>query len=886
MGLELVMACQEHNNGARIPVSRLMPPCSFAGVSAFLYLLLILTCVFPTVAGASVDYPANLVAMRSLSTSQYSSMVGDPNLLDLVVSTRYSGLVGNASFGRLMANSDFQSFISTSNYPAVFDIPNFTTLVQGGDFSLYYDDPVVGRIVSNVTFTNLLANQDFINVMRNTDNLIVLSDPIMIDLINSPAIDKIVSRPPAHGLLRNASLSNFVAHANLGVLVNSSNLSSLAGNLNFTRLLENPAMEQFVTNINFSAVINNSGFSAMLNALSVGNVIDYVGIGGLLANPDLNNLLSNGSLNLFIGRMNALGIMSGENLAGLFANPNLSALVNMPNLGGLLTNININGVLGNLNLSGLLANINLSSILGNSRLTMMLRLPNIGTLLSNFNFTTLLQNPSFVNLLNNANFLSILSNANFTVALNNLGIAGLINLNFDLNRLFSDTGLLTAIMNPNATYNDITNLLGSYMDENNSSGGGGSAGNGGSYNDGECVCCAFPELMLRQMIKSVMEEDFLKKEIVNEDLKPANKTLADSIREKIILRVLMMGAFIDGQNEVQSLTTMQKLNAKAIRDYQPSEQVCRFGSVLKGLSQSSASAKASQQKYMDRIIGRQTMQEGLFPSFSLTGITKPNEAGRNADKLARYQSVMSRYCDPKESNGLLSALADERGDAMPPLCKALDAANMNADIDAGATLFGATSTPAALSGFGQSDEEQNLMDLGANLYASNLPLNLSASDVNRLKMNGDQGGKNGLMGFMNMRSIVAKHSVAASSFAAIAGMKTAGNGAAKQQLEAVAKELGITDQKDLDKLIGNNPSYYAQMDFLTKKLYQTPNFYANLYDTPANVMRQQTAIKAISLMQDRDIYESLQRSEMLLSVILEVRVAHMQDEYKSKRRDK
>ena len=98
-------------------------------------------------------------------------------------------------------------------------------------------------------------------------------------------------------------------------------------------------------------------------------------------------------------------------------------------------------------------------------------------------------------------------------------------------------------------------------------------------------------------------------------------------------------------------------------------------------------------------------------------------------------------------------------------------------------------------------------------------------------------------------------------------------------MQNVIKGLGLTDTTEINNLIGENPSYDTQMEILTKRLYQDPKFYVNLYDTPANVKRQKTAMKAVSLMQDRDMYESLQRSEMLMSVLLEMKLLKAQDRY-------
>ncbi|MCB1532128.1 MAG: hypothetical protein KDJ35_04575, partial [Alphaproteobacteria bacterium] len=57
-----------------------------------------------------------------------------------------------------------------------------------------------------------------------------------------------------------------------------------------------------------------------------------------------------------------------------------------------------------------------------------------------------------------------------------------------------------------------------------------------------------------------------------------------------------------------------------------------------------------------------------------------------------------------------------------------------------------------------------------------------------------------------------------------------------------------------------------------KTIYQNPDFYANLYDKPANVARKGVALKAIELMLDRAIYESQLRREMATSVLLSTKL--------------
>jgi hypothetical protein len=49
-------------------------------------------------------------------------------------------------------------------------------------------------------------------------------------------------------------------------------------------------------------------------------------------------------------------------------------------------------------------------------------------------------------------------------------------------------------------------------------------------------------------------------------------------------------------------------------------------------------------------------------------------------------------------------------------------------------------------------------------------------------------------------------------------------------------------------------------------------------DKPVNVQRQFAAMQSFGLMQQRDVFESLIRSEMILSLIVEMEVAKYQDD--------
>ena len=135
--------------------------------------------------------------------------------------------------------------------------------------------------------------------------------------------------------------------------------------------------------------------------------------------------------------------------------------------------------------------------------------------------------------------------------------------------------------------------------------------------------------------------------------------------------------------------------------------------------------------------------------------------------------------------------------------------------------------------------------------------------------------------YLDMRAVVAKRSVAENSFNAIMSMKTSGTPGSRDYLVELLRQLGIPNtapDNDIDRLLGPEPSYWAQMEVLTKKIFQNPDFYTNLYDTPANVERKGVAVQAIGLMQKFDIYKSYLRNEATLSVLLELATQELQDE--------
>ena len=220
----------------------------------------------------------------------------------------------------------------------------------------------------------------------------------------------------------------------------------------------------------------------------------------------------------------------------------------------------------------------------------------------------------------------------------------------------------------------------------------------------------------------------------------------------------------------------------------------------------------------------------------------------------------------------------------------------NKDIDFTRTLDNKLTVDIDFSDTVLTADEEDVLTLAQNLYA---PEAFGTTKAESILAD--------TRGHYNSRTYAAKMNVAHNSFINIVGMKSSAprgiptknplpvppqqmlnprsgvpplpnytEDSGWTHMKAMLREFGIPDRNasgstddEIHGFLGNRPSYYAQMEVLTKKIYQSPDFYTNLYDKLANVDRIGAAMDAISIMNQRDRYESLLRREMLTALLVE-----------------
>ncbi len=353
-------------------------------------------------------------------------------------------------------------------------------------------------------------------------------------------------------------------------------------------------------------------------------------------------------------------------------------------------------------------------------------------------------------------------------------------------------------------------------------------------------------------------------------MKDAYKSMSDELRNATLFPIAVIGSFFDGQTFEQTLLSLQKQSAETLETQTISDQICRFGTLSRSLAKSEDKARLVQLSLAAAMMNRQTLHENMNAAFEEgTGRTM----GRGADKAGRIALVKTVFCDPKDAGG-----------GTKSWCQSTSEADRNRDIDTFRSFYAPQTLDIDFSQeleLKETADERNLFALASNLFAHDLPANLVKSDLDALNGADPQAAKEKIDRLMEFRSLVAKRSVAQNSFATLAAMKAAGSGSSALYMKEIVRDLGLDDAAQAAE-IGDRPSYNAQMNMLTRTLYQSPSFYANLMESTTNVARQQSAMESIALMQDRDIYDSLRRSEMLLSTLLETYIAQSQDALKDR----
>jgi len=313
----------------------------------------------------------------------------------------------------------------------------------------------------------------------------------------------------------------------------------------------------------------------------------------------------------------------------------------------------------------------------------------------------------------------------------------------------------------------------------------------------------------------------------------------------------IIGSFLDAKNQLETQRLFGLTAAIAHRDYQPTEQVCAFGTLARATAISKYSVDQNTLAITAVLLKR-----------DLLNANQASAWGPFADVASRLAKFKTTYCDPNDNNKTLDTILCTPGSPSARKNKDIDYRrvienNLTLDVD-----FLNGGTPTA--------DEEDVLALAKNLFSHE-----TLTPIGETTMVPAAGGEGSFRELHNARNLAAIRSVSRHSYATLAAMRATGSGLASTQLRQVMQNLGVA-AGDVDALIGANPSYFAQMDIFTQKIFQDPSFMVNLYSGPANVARMGVVLQGIKLMSDRDKLDAYLRREMLLSMILEMKLRDRQ----------
>lgn len=435
-------------------------------------------------------------------------------------------------------------------------------------------------------------------------------------------------------------------------------------------------------------------------------------------------------------------------------------------------------------------------------------------------------------------------------------------------------------------------------------------------------------------------ESFIIHEMWEQSILPAMMLATEEMSAVALQQAMAIGMLIDAESQLDAQRLLQEIRAKAHKDYHPSIGMCMFGSVMKNLAAVERKGEivtiALSQRSQDRQLGQRDTS-GMHghdldqnPRIEQFKTIFCNEKDRD--------SVLATICtDVLWSDPAFDAAARERMNKDIDYFSALDSpwtVGVNFTnalvldeedehfLAMGSNLYAHTNfsrVPAKLLQNKPGEEltvmQKAYMDMRAIVAKRSVAEN-SFYAITAMKAEGDGletgvggtpppppppappggGGGVGPCGVGN-----GGNSCAGGGGGGFGGGGSGSGGGgggpppppppppapfdgvsnnplnSKGYMDFILQELGVS-AGEATMLLGENPSYYAQMEILTKKIYQNPAFYTNLYDKPANVERKAAAMQAIKLMQKFDILKSFLRGEASISILLELAVVDLQTE--------
>jgi hypothetical protein len=310
-------------------------------------------------------------------------------------------------------------------------------------------------------------------------------------------------------------------------------------------------------------------------------------------------------------------------------------------------------------------------------------------------------------------------------------------------------------------------------------------------------------------------------------------------------QVEIIGAFLDAKHQLETQRLFQQLQARAYKDYHPSEMMCTFGTNVRAMGASERMAEFNARALAEQSLSRQLLEGD-----------RSSSRGRPGDRVDRLEKFRTTYCDPADNARGLEIMCGGGGPAE----------RRNRDINYTRLVDDALTLNVNFTDPATPPDEEDVIALQNYLFGHDVFTTIQPTYLDRLANQEI---------YLDARSIIAKRSVLANSYNHQVGLRSQGSGGSDAFLRAIMEELGA-DPLEIERL-GDNVSYYAQLRTMVKQI-QSPQFFTKLYDTPANVDRLGVALRALGIQIDYQMLKSKWRLEMIMAIDGELELMRVQED--------
>ncbi len=360
-------------------------------------------------------------------------------------------------------------------------------------------------------------------------------------------------------------------------------------------------------------------------------------------------------------------------------------------------------------------------------------------------------------------------------------------------------------------------------------------------------------------------EEFLVFYWFKEHILAAMMMMSEQLVGDAMLQMMTIGSFFDAEQQLKTERLFQELSAEAHKDYHSSFEMCEIGTLAYSLAATQRHGEMNAHSLSQHLLRRQ-----------LRSVDMMSAVGKGLDVTHRWERFRITFCILEDNNAELGPRTTT------PICdNQTGVVARDLDVDYTDMVGYPNTITVDFSDANLTLKEEAIFTMAANLYGHDVFEYFPEAYFQNYNNQDD---------WMFVRSIMAKRSVAQNSFNHIVGMKAQGKGESEEviwYMDKVLEQLGILNQEERLQIIGGTlddgvtpglrPSYYSQMELLTKKLYQRPEFYTSLYDKPANIERKKAAMRALGLAQNMDLFKSKLRTEASLAVLTEMEIFKAQD---------